>query len=147
MRWEDGVGEGVVLEGQNADVAVATRSCQVTAGLWRRPGDEVDGGGVEGEFVDALPLIVLFPPDQDAAVVGARSEDGAILGMCPGNRPDRSLVSLERLGQAVLLAVDFEDLDGLVRGAGREPSAVVVENCIVLLEVKVSWSVSTVSTS
>lgn len=69
---------------------------------------------MKGEFVDALPLAILFPPDEDAAVVGARCEDGAIFGVRPGDRPDCSLVAFEGLGQAVLLALDFEDLDGFV---------------------------------
>ena len=52
---EDGVLEGVVLEAEHADGAVGGGGGEVAAGLWRRPGDQVDGGGVQGEFVDALP--------------------------------------------------------------------------------------------
>jgi hypothetical protein len=52
---EDGVVERVVLEAEDADGAVRAGGGEVAAGLWRRPGDQVDGGGVQGEFVDALP--------------------------------------------------------------------------------------------
>jgi hypothetical protein len=52
---EDGMVERVVLEAEHADGAVGAGGGEVAAGLWRRPGDQVDGGGVQGEFVDALP--------------------------------------------------------------------------------------------
>lgn len=52
--------------------------------------------------------------------------------MCPRDRPDCALVTLQCLCQAMLLALDLEDLDGLVGGAGRESSAVVIENRVVL---------------
>lgn len=35
-----------------------------------RPAHDVDGGGVQGEVGDFLPLTVLLAPDQDFAVVG-----------------------------------------------------------------------------
>lgn len=35
----------------------------------RRPGDVVDGRGVECDIVDLLPGAVLFAPDEDLAVV------------------------------------------------------------------------------
>lgn len=54
----------------------------MTAGLWRRPGDQVDACCVEGEVVDALPLVVLLAPDKDLAVVGGRCEDSAVFGVC-----------------------------------------------------------------
>ena len=44
----------------------------------------------------------------------------------------------ECFGEAVLVALDLEDFDGLVGGAGRQSSAVVVEDGIVLLSVPVS---------
>lgn len=53
--------------------------------------------------------------------------------MCPGHCPYRALVALEGLGQAVLVAVNLEDLDRLVGGTCRETSAVVVEHGIVLV--------------
>jgi hypothetical protein len=81
---EDGVLEGVVLEAEDADAAVGAGGGQVAAGLWRRPGDQVDRGGVQGELVDALPLVLrLLAPDQDATVVGGGGEDGAVFGMGP----------------------------------------------------------------
>jgi hypothetical protein len=69
----------------------------VAAGLWRRPGDQVDGGGVQGELVDALPLVLrLFAPDEDAAVVGRRGKDGPVFGMGPGNAPDGAFVAVRK---------------------------------------------------
>jgi hypothetical protein len=50
----------------------------------------------------------------------------------PRHAPHRALVALERLGEAVRVGLDFEDFDGLVRGAGREAAAVVVEDGVVL---------------
>lgn len=93
MRIEEYMAEGVVLEGKDTDIAVTARGCQVTASFRRRPGDNVDGGGVEGEFVDALPLCILLAPDQDAAVVGGGCEDGAVFGVCPRDAPDCSFVT------------------------------------------------------
>lgn len=110
----------------------------MAAGLWRRPGDQVDRGGVQGEFVDALPLVLrLLAPDEDAAVVGGGGEDGAVLGVGPGDAPHgafmavrglESVVGGMRAGgwqylpfecfcETVLVAFDLEDLDGLVGGA------------------------------
>jgi hypothetical protein len=160
---EDGVLEGVVLEAEDADAAVGAGGGQVAAGLGRGPGDQVDGGGVQGELVDALPLVLrLLAPDQDAAVVGGRGEDGAVFGVGPGDAPDGAFVAVgvvlegcvcelvvcdgvvhlpfECFCQAVLVAFNLEDLDGLVRGACCQSSAVVVEDSIVLLSFAVSQS-------
>lgn len=162
---EDGVLEGVVLEAEDADAAVGAGGGQVAAGLGRRPGDQVDRGGVQGELVDALPLVLrLLAPDEDAAVVGGGGEDGAVFGVGPGDAPDGAFVAVgvvlererervvfvcARLGghlpfecfcQAVLVAFNLEDLDGLVGGAGCQSSAVVVEDSIVLLSFLVSQS-------
>jgi hypothetical protein len=50
---------------------------------------------VQGEFVDALPLVLwLLAPDEDATVVGGGGEDGAILRVSPGNAPDSAFVSI-----------------------------------------------------
>jgi hypothetical protein len=69
----------------------------VAAGLWWRPGDQVDGGGVQGELVDALPLVLrLLAPDEDAAVVGGRGEDGAVFGMSPGDAPDGAFMAVRQ---------------------------------------------------
>lgn len=132
MRGEDGVGEGVVFKAQHADFSITARGGQVAASFGGRPGDEVDGGGVEGEFVDALPRAVLFAPDEDAAVVGGGGEDGAVFGVGPGHTPHGSLMAFESVRQAVLVAVDFKHFDRLVRGACCQSSAVVVEDCVVL---------------
>ena len=51
---------------------------------------------MECEFVNALPLVVLFAPDEDAAIVGGRGEDRAVFRMCPGNAPNSAFVT-ERL--------------------------------------------------
>jgi hypothetical protein len=47
----------------------------------RRPGDEVDGRGVQGYFVDLRPLVAGLAPDEDLAVVRGGSEDVAVLGV------------------------------------------------------------------
>lgn len=94
MRDEVDMAEGVVLEGQHADGAVAAGRGEVAAGFGRAPGDEVDGGGVQGELVDALPGAVLLAVDEDAAVVGGGGEDGAVFGVGPGDAPDGALVAV-----------------------------------------------------
>lgn len=92
---EDGVLEGVVLEAEHADAAVGAGGGQVAPGLWRRPGDQVDRGGVQGELVDALPLVLrLLAPDEDAAVVGGGREDGAIFGVGPRDAPDGAFMAV-----------------------------------------------------
>jgi len=92
---EDGVLERVVLEAEHADAAVGAGGGQVAAGLWRRPGDQVDRGGVQGELVDALPLVLrLLAPDEDAAVVGGGCEDGAVFGVGPRNAPDGAFMAV-----------------------------------------------------
>ena len=48
-----------------------------------RPGDYVDGGGVESKVGDDCPLrIRRFAPDEDFTIVGRGCEDGAVFGMC-----------------------------------------------------------------
>jgi hypothetical protein len=69
----------------------------VAARLGRRPGDDVDAGGVVRELVDALPLAVLLAEDQDAAVVAAAGEDGAVFGVRPGDAPDGAVVAVNVL--------------------------------------------------
>jgi len=80
------------VEGDDGDGAVRGRGGEMAAWLWRRPGDEVDGCGVESEFVDALPLSVLFAPDEDATVVGGGCKNRAVLWMSPGDTPDCAIV-------------------------------------------------------
>lgn len=94
----------VVLELEDRDIAIGGGACQQAAGFMWGPGNEVYRCGVEGDVVDLLPRAVLLAPDEDLAVVGGRSEDVAVLGMCPGNTPDGALVpvaELARLGTAV----------------------------------------------
>ena len=94
MRVEEDVAEGVVLERQHAHIPVATCGGEVAAYFRWRPGDEIDRGGVQGEFVDSLPVIGgLFAVDEDAAVVGAAGEDGAVGWVGPGDAPDGAFVA------------------------------------------------------
>jgi len=51
--------------------------------------------------------------------------------MRPGDGPDGAFVAFECFGELVGFAFYFEDLDGLVGGAGCEAAAVVIEYCIV----------------
>jgi hypothetical protein len=67
---EDLVCPRIVLELEDRDVAVRGGTCEEAAGLVGRPGDEVDRGGVQGDFVDLLPGGRLLAPDDDLAVVG-----------------------------------------------------------------------------
>jgi hypothetical protein len=99
--------------------------------VWR-PGDEVDRGGVESDFVDLLPGGRLLAPDDDFAVIGRGCEDVAVFRMRPGDAPYGAFVSVDlstprtssrvfahdvppqRLDQCVFLALDLEDLDRFV---------------------------------
>lgn len=74
----------------------------------------------------------LLLPNEDLAIVAGGCEDVAVLGVGPRDAPDGALVALERLRQSLRLALDLENLDGLVGGAGGEAAAVVVENGIML---------------
>lgn len=76
------MGPGVVFEFEDGDVAVGGGAGEKAAGFVRCPGDEVYGGGVEGDFVDFLPRRGLFAPDYDFAVVRGRGEDVAVFRMC-----------------------------------------------------------------
>lgn len=69
MSWEDDVREIVVFKGEDTDASVTASSSKMAAGLRRRPGHEIHGSGMMGKLVYALPLIVLLPPNQDAAVI------------------------------------------------------------------------------
>lgn len=97
---------------------------------------------MQGEFVDALPSSILLAPDEDSAVVRGGSEYCAVFGVSPGNAPDGAFVTFECFGVAVLVSLDLEQFDRFVRGAGRQPSAVVVEDCVVLrTENTLDWRV------
>mgnify|MGYP005987329027 CR=1 FL=1 len=52
---------------------------------------------MEGEVVDALPLVVLgalFFPDEDLAVEAGGGEDVTVLGMRPGDAPYSTFVAV-----------------------------------------------------
>ena len=55
---------------EDGDLAVGRGTGQQAAQLMRRPGNEVDGCGVECEGGDAGPLRGGFAPDEDPGVVG-----------------------------------------------------------------------------
>ena len=93
MRRKNHVRKAIILERQDTDVGVGRGGGEVAARLGGAPGDQVDGGGVQGELVDALPLVVLLAPDEDAAVVGGGGEDGAVFGVRPGDAPDGAFVA------------------------------------------------------
>jgi hypothetical protein len=50
----------------------------------RRPRDDIYGSIVQGEVGNFLPLSGLFPPDQNFAIVGRRSDDVAIFRVSLG---------------------------------------------------------------
>jgi hypothetical protein len=66
---EDLVCPRIVFELEDRDVAVRRSTGEKAAGFMWRPGDDVDRGGVEGDFVDLLPCRRLLAPDDDFAVV------------------------------------------------------------------------------
>lgn len=63
VRGEDLVLPAVVLELEHADAAVGRGAGEEAAALVRRPGYDVHGGGVQGEFEDFGPEPGLFAPD------------------------------------------------------------------------------------
>lgn len=108
-----GVVDGVVLELEDADVAVGRGAGEEAAGLVRGPGHDVDRGLVQGVVVDALPLRALLGalllPDEDLAVEARRGEDVAVLGVRPGDAPNRSLVTVCLV---LAITVAFTSLEG-----------------------------------
>lgn len=94
MGLEDLMVHAVVLELEHGHVAVGGGAGEQAAGLVGRPGECVNGGRVQREVVDARPLRVSLPPDEDLAVVGGAREDIAVLGVRPGDRPDCSFVTM-----------------------------------------------------
>lgn len=85
--------KGIILEGQDRNIPVGACSSEVAAGFGGRPGDDVDAGGVVVEFVDALPAVLLLAEDEDAAVVAAAGEDGAVFRVRPRDAPHRAVVA------------------------------------------------------
>lgn len=104
---------------------------------------------MQGVVLDALPALVGgLSPNKDLAVVGARGEDVAELGMSPSNLPNGTFMPAKRIEQLLARAVSLalrllgisssaswarwhgEDLDGAVRGAGGQQGAKVVESTV-----------------
>lgn len=75
---EDLIRPVVVFEFEDRDATVGGSACEETPGFVWRPGYEVHGGFVQGDFVDFGPLTRGFAPDEDFAVVGGRGEDVAV---------------------------------------------------------------------
>lgn len=48
---------------------------------------------MQSEVEDLLPLVVLLSPYEDLAVVTRRSDNVSVLGVSPGNTPNRTIVS------------------------------------------------------
>ena len=71
----------VVLELENRDVAIRGSAGEEATDFVGRPSDEVYTGVVESNFVDLLPLVRGFFPDEDLAVVGGGCEYVAVLGV------------------------------------------------------------------
>ena len=59
----------------------------------RSPADGVDRGFVNAVLLYDGPVIAGLLPQEDPAVIGARGEDVAKLGVRPSNLPDRAFVS------------------------------------------------------
>lgn len=98
---QDLVRPGAIAELEDGHVAVAAGAREHAACVMGRPGHEVDAGRVQLRDVHALPLPILFTPDEDLAVVAGRREDVAVLGVCPGDTPDCALVSMLTLANAL----------------------------------------------
>lgn len=81
MRGEDLVLPAALLEFQDADAAVRGGAGEQAAAFVRRPRHDVDGGGVQSEVGDFLPLRVLLAPDEHFAVVAGGGEDVAVFGV------------------------------------------------------------------
>jgi hypothetical protein len=71
----------VVLKLENRDVAIRGSAGEEAADFVGRPSDEVYAGVVESNFVDLLPLVRGFLPDEDLAVIGGGCEYVAVLRM------------------------------------------------------------------
>lgn len=83
VRREDLVAPRVILEFKDGYVAIAGGAGEQAARVMRGPRNQVYACGVEGEFVDFLPLVVLFPPYEDFAVVAGGGEDVAVFWVRP----------------------------------------------------------------
>lgn len=119
------------------DLAVIARRCKDVTVLGMGPCNTPDGSLVSAKD-QLLPLVRLSlkipaPSQTDAATL---FHNGAhymrLLVLCWGISSILLDVPFECLNQALRLALDFEDLDGPIAGAGGQFPAVVVENGIVL---------------
>lgn len=91
MRVEDLMRPIALLEFEDADLAIGASAGEQAAGFVGRPGDDVHGGGVQGEAGDYLPGGggagrvggggSGFAPDLYGAVVGGGGENGAVFGV------------------------------------------------------------------
>ena len=151
MRAENlGIPAAIVLELEDGDLPVRRSGGKHGAQLMRSPFDGVDRGVVIRVLSELGELPLSFLPDKDFAVVGGGGEDVAEFGVRPGDLPDGAVVPAEGFDETVVVAVDFEDFDGAVGGAGlpgggsvgggggwagelyRETLAVVVERAVML---------------
>lgn len=97
---------GIVLELKYRDVAVRGSTSEEAASFVWRPGDDVDRGGVEGDFVDLLPGRRLLAPDDDLAVVRGGCEDISVLWMRPCYAPHWAFVSSILVNIAYMMVVE-----------------------------------------
>lgn len=81
VRGELDMAPIALVEFEDGDLAVAGGAGEEAAAFMRGPGDDVDGGVVQGEIGDFGPLAGLGAPDEDFAVVGGGGEDVAVFGV------------------------------------------------------------------
>ena len=90
MSMEDLMGPAVVLELEDADMAVGRSTAKEAPALVRRPRDHVHGGSVKGEIENLGPgttggrrrrVLVLFAPDEHLSIVRGGGEDRSKLGV------------------------------------------------------------------
>ena len=96
MCWEDLIHHGLVVEElEDGNVSIRGSAGEKAARLVRSPGESVDGGGVQSNVMDALPLPwAVLTVDVDVAGVGGGGEDGAKLRVGPGDGPDGSFMAV-----------------------------------------------------
>mmetsp|Transcript_17285 Transcript_17285/g.50406 ORF Transcript_17285/g.50406 Transcript_17285/m.50406 type:complete len:326 (-) Transcript_17285:119-1096(-) len=129
------------LVGQHRDPPIRRCAGEHQAKLVGRPGDAVHARLVRGLLVDLRPdPRGRLPVNEHTAVIGARRQKHAELGVAPGHLPDRAFVPIERGGQGVGLSVLVPDLDRPVRRRRREFPRVVVHlgvvNHVIVLRVE-----------
>lgn len=60
---------------------------------------------MQGEVKEALPGASLLAPNKDFAVVARRGENAAVLGVCPGDRPNRGFVAADEERESVSTSI------------------------------------------